>query len=263
MDSDEKHKLIIDEHFPTVITKMIMSYIGKFNLQFVESSNDDVVTMAKKLCIKYDFFKKMCNSPSKISPSLPYDTEDIHSSFDIVNENLILYNSLNRLVIFDVKTSQVIKDFYFSGPLGYYVACDGIHFVFRDKKRINILNIKKMKIISTIDVPYAITSEIGIYDDIIYITRSNAPLILKYRINGEYIDTICLSSERLWSKCHIKITCNGIVIGYFLNVIFYDFEGNKLGESRVRDDIRSPFHVTSNFICIVINGVLHKYKRIM
>jgi hypothetical protein len=251
MESNNKeYTLLLENHFPTVIAEMIISYIDKYNLQFVEIFNSSVYNFMKKL------FNKSCETLHLMS---------IMSIFDIIDENTIIFKSklCNEYKIFDINKNKIIKKFVCDGN---YCTSDGKYLVIASGSKLNIFSISEKKVISTIQPIYTIASEITIVNDIVYVTLSSTPKILKYGLNGERIGSLNFRNKFLgyeWIDTRIKITKNEIIILVQYDVIFFDLNGNILGKSDIQNYGYVTPYVTNDYICIFDKDTAYKYKRII
>jgi hypothetical protein len=254
-NNEKKYIAILIDYFPSVIILIILSYVNKYNLQFIESSE----------FYTYDFLKELLYK--KIPLSI-HKTISFCGVEDIINEKIILTkdSSYERYKMFDVETLQVIKEFYCDEKIGSYCASDGKYIIFRKFPTINIVDINDMKIINTLRPLHSATYETMIVNNIVYLTANSSKRISKYALSGEHIDDIWLEKElinRAWCLVHIKITNNEIIMIDCPRVLFYDLNGNKLGESLTNEsEINLPI-VTSDFICFRSDGRIYKYKRVL
>jgi hypothetical protein len=275
MDFDNDIKIILYDHFPTVIIDMILLYMGKFNLQFIESVN---------ICT-YDFIKTIFDKPNGSRTSakrqasvgrglnnpenLPSTSIKICSdNWDIINEKIISVTRYyeNKCTLFDMKTAQIIKELHWDEHYGRYCASDGKYIVFKYSNKISVLDIKKMNIICTIEPEHQVTFEIAIINNVIYITKNNIPEILKFKISGEYYNRISFKKDfpqNTWVHSRVRIIGNEIVITRDETILFYDLDGHKLGESVINQHTQNRPFVTPNYVCIRQDRIFYKYKRVL
>jgi hypothetical protein len=274
-DNEIKNELI--KYFPTVLADMILSYIHKCKLQYIESIVDDVTDL-----LIYNDNIYICNHYAYIiyNSSKMYDLAPIKEFkkdrvIAFIDENIVLLSNLkNSYYFFNIENLQIVEDSNFIINVGeyndytLYCTSNNKYIILKNTNKIYVVNIiKPNNIIYTIDPKIEIMSdEISVVDDIIYITCSSLPKILRYKISGEFIDEISFLKDFIiqkWRVCHVKITNSEIIIISGNNVLFYDLDGVKY-ESFTIDHhaICSPC-VTSKYIYVKSNRKFHKYKRVM
>jgi hypothetical protein len=262
------HKSILNNHFPNVIVDMILLYIGKFNLRFVESSDEITYAFIKGVQLISDQFPKISN---------------YINCWDIIDDTIILLKDFGPLLdgsrvpaslarghykIFNIKTSQIVKEFYHrTDGETHYCSSDGKYIIFLDSRggKLSIFDIDEKKIISNVYPCCMVTMESMIINDIIYTTSAYERLILKYTIFGIFIGIISfedICEHITWSSAHIRITNNEIIIIIRQKVLFYDLEGIKLGESTINQYTRTRPKITSSHVYVMYKDRHHKYERI-
>jgi hypothetical protein len=249
-------KLILEIYFPTVIANIILLYKGKYDLLYINTFESN----------SHNFIKNVYGK------SLLIENTDM---WDIIDDNtILLYNYANSVFkIFSIKRNEIIKTFRvdtkkYCRDNDYYTS-DGKYIIFGNGVEINIFgipdsDIDTLKLINTIYPKYHVTKEARIVDDIIYTTVINRPIILKYKISGEYIGYICLSKEyrkTVWSSVYVAITNNEIVMLDHYRLLFYDIDGDKIGEYKINKRSISIPSVTSDYVFIKSCGSVDQYRR--
>jgi hypothetical protein len=257
------YKIILDDHFPNVISNMILSYVGEFNVRLVESFENRFTRLL--ICdnniYTYNGFSKL-HSPNKI-----YDLSNIkmYSVIAIINIDTILIKHcvFQDYHLYNMETQKITED------LGYinstYRTSNSKYVVFIKYNCISIYNIIKNEFMRGICPKNSITDKIFIMDDIIYVISSVNPRIIKYTISGNCIGYIAIPKEFSNNIKHINITIsnNEIVICDKSKILFYDLNGNEHDWLTLPYDDASEYYVTSNHIIISYKDNFYKYKRVL
>jgi hypothetical protein len=249
-NKENNHKLLLDDYFPSVISELILLYVGKFNLQLIEYTN----------VITYEFIKTVFNIHNDFS----LHKDIFKDRWDIIDDKTILVTNKkdSMYTIYNVKTLQIVKNFYYHG--GVYCASDGKHIIFKKDGSIIVFDIDKTKVICTINPDRSVTFETTIINDIIYVTANDESEILKYTLSGDRIGIISFHlSYGFWNKSRIRIIGDEIVIIHGYTVLFFDLRGYQLGLSTICHSTLAKPKVTANYVCVMQDGVTYKYKRII
>jgi hypothetical protein len=264
MNNEIKYKLILIEHFPTVIVEMILSYMTKLNLHYVDNIARD----------QFDYFLVQGDNEF-----IRYGNElrDKHRTYKIPNnytikefintEQILVVNGYEYKIL-NIKNAQVINDLRFIGDNIEYCTFSDEYIVFRyiNIQGAFIFNIVTNECVCNITTPCHITNESAVIDNEVFLTGYTNPIIFKYDISGKHINNIYFKNKifgRTWDSYFVKIIKYEIILARGDSILFYNLDGLSLYVVIINVAIHVRPIITPNHIYITHDREIHKYKRVL
>jgi hypothetical protein len=255
------------KYFPTVIAEMILSYVGKYNLQYVDKmylgDYDHVLNYNEYVYIHntlkstlYDIIlKKYYHIPST------------GSIISFIGKKKILIKNDNEYIIFDLIKCKTVKNIkYIEHNTSCYRASNNKYIIFITINDIIVHNTNNMKMISSIKKPCGITRESEIIHDTFYGVDNYRPRIIKYNIVNNHIEHVYFDVEfedKNWASCFVKIINHDIIMFYYDEIFFYDSDGYLLHINKLTQLIPKNYYVTLDHMYFKKSNELQIYKRII
>jgi hypothetical protein len=165
-------------------------------------------------------------------------------------------------------TQKIIKDLQYIGLNKNYCTSNDKYIIFKynSSKNITIFDIDNMRFICDIIAPRVITHESRIINNILYITARYKPLIFRYKISGEYVDSISFANDctdKSWVHSNVSMINYEIIIVIENSVLFYDLDGNKIETLIMNNYDAYGIYVTPDHVYQRYYDKIQKYKRML
>jgi hypothetical protein len=184
------------------------------------------------------------------------------------SENIIILHRLNNYIFYDITKLQIIKNISTGQYITFCTANNNYAFECPVYNSIRIVDINKIKYVCDIkDIPGKKSDWIEenvIINDIVYVTTTDKPTILKYYLSGKLISSINLSidlQKYYWNDSKVRITDAEIVVASGINISFYDTDGFLIKSHTIEHYISRNYVITANNMYIIRSDGLYVYER--
>jgi hypothetical protein len=267
VNNETKYKLILIEHFPSVIVDLILSYMNKYNVRHIE---DIIVDDYYRIFIRdNDIFVYKLDNNTLYGKHKTYKIPKNNKMIEFIDDERVLLLNYGRYhKILNIQNSQIIDDLQFIGIDKEFCTHKNEYMVFKDSdgKNIFIFDVINKKLVCNIAFQIKISHESLIIDNMLFITGRYEPIIFKYSILGEHIQNIHFENRTLgisWFRCYININEHEIILTDGQNIIFYDLDGCQLNKINMNMNIDHRAITSSEYVHFLSDKKINKYKRVL
>jgi hypothetical protein len=267
INNETKYKLILIEQFPNVIVEMILSYLNKHNLQYVEyitTRKLDRVLVQGNNDFVHRYYSNELHCKNEI-----YKIPDEYRVIDFFNDaEHILVNNNGIYKILNIQNTQIVNNLEFIKIMGEICTFNNKYIIFKEynEKNIHFFDIINDKLVCSITCSCVTTTESAIIDDTIFLTGHYEPIIFKYDISGKHIENINFKKKILgtpWNNIFVKIIEHEIILTIKNNILFYDLAGLLLSTLTIDNNMNLRPIITLNHIYIIQDKKICKHKRVL
>jgi hypothetical protein len=278
---------VLDSYLIYDIIEMIVSYIGKFYLEYVNGINresysnflifnDDLYIYSEihkilyKLIINY---KKNELTLETIINFRNCENEYMikYIPVQFIKKNILLMAvQYDRYILYDIKKLRIIKQFEGFFNFNRINKMNNNYIIDKNDNSISVFDINETNYVCEIkSIPgniSDITEETTIIDDNIYITTLTSPTIHKYDISGKFIKSIILPIDlqfSKWKKYSVRISKDEITVAISNKISFFDFDGILINSVIIFHELHQNYVVTTANVYVIDHhtGKIHIYKR--